>query len=366
MPGLPARETSQSDFPIGSSDDIEFLVERAPAPGVRTPIAYGIDWVYQPLPFRLDHVNCWLLDADAAGPVQVDTGVATDITRSHWQRALGDQRPEALVVTHFHPDHAGLAGDHVRAGVPVYASQVEMEISARIWRLSDDEYAGLYAGWYRRHGLGAEAIDGALAMGNGYRHIVSEPVSLDNYRCLQPGDRVQLAGRDWDVMHGRGHAPAMIMLYDADERVLIAADQVLPSISPNVSLSPSTPEQPSPFQVTVDDPLGQFLDTLDSLKALPDDTLVLPSHGLPFKGLHARLDVLQAHHAQRLEQVMEACQEPRTAADLFDVLFGKKLDAQQMSFALGESLAHAEHLVLRGDMERDDSGEIVHYRARLR
>ena len=145
------------------------------------------------------------------------------------------------------------------------------------------------------------------------------------------------------------------MLHDAADGLLIAADQVLPRISPNVSLMPRNPDP---------DPLASFLDSLAALRALPADTLVLPSHGLPFRGLHARLEVLARHHAERLEQVRDACREPRTAHALFPLLFARELDAQQLSFALGESLAHLVHLERRGELERLREGSVQRFVAR--
>ena len=130
---------------------------------------------------------------------------------------------------------------------------------------------------------------------------------------------------------------------------------MLPRISPNVSLMPRTPDP---------DPLASFLDSLAALRELPADTLVLPSHGLPFRGLHARLEALAAHHAERLEQVREACREPRTAHALFPLLFARELDAQQLSFALGESLAHLVHLERRGELERLREGSVQRFVAR--
>ena len=70
--------------------------------------------------------------------------------------------------------------------------------------------------------------------------------------------------------------------------MLISGDQVLPKISPNVSVQPHEPDG---------DPLARFLASLDKLRAaVPPETLVLPSHNLPFFGLHARIDALAAHH----------------------------------------------------------------------
>lgn len=345
-----------------SGPTLEYPLAAPPAPGGRLTVRDGLDWIRQPLPFRLDHVNCWWLDAGTGSDtVQIDTGIASDVTRDQWRAAVGVD-PRTLLVTHFHPDHAGCAGEYAARGVELLGNEVEMRLSSRIHALPDDEYGDLYAAWYARHGLPDEVVERARAFGNGYRKIVAEPAPLDRYRWLDAGDVVTLGGRDWQVLTGRGHAPEMLMLFDADEKLLIAADQVLPSISPNVSVGPRpAPGVPSPFRIDEPDPLARFLESLEALRVLPPDTLVLPSHGLPFFGLQTRLDALASHHEERLAAVLGACLEPCATADLFPVLFGKKLDAQQMSFALGEALAHAQHLVAQGRLLQDDSGSVTRF-----
>jgi len=161
---------------------------------------------------------------------------------------------------------------------------------------------------------------------------------------LEEGELVVLGGHEYKVMIGRGHAPHMIMLYRASDHVLIAADQVLPSITPNVSVMPREGDS---------NPLKSFLDSLLRLRELPEDTLVLPSHGDPFRGLWVKLDALAAHHEERLEEVLNACRTLQSAFDLFGVLFRRELDAQQTSFALGESLAHLHFLESKGQLRRE-------------
>ena len=342
--------------------ELTYLVDAAPSPGTRVPVVDGIEWVYQPLPFRLDHVNCWWLDGGEGERVQVDTGLASNTTRDHWKSALQGARPDTLLVTHFHPDHSGLTGEMAKQGVALVSSEVEMQLSSRIWHKDPEAYGALYAEWYQRNGLDDAVSSKARAAGNSYRHIVAEPAPLDRFTWLEDEQEVALAGRRWRVLHGGGHAPAMLMLFDETAKVLIAADQVLPGISPNVSAGPTTPTEPASFGLREPDPLARFLATLERLQSLPADTLVLPSHGRPFHGLHARLNALTAHHEERLALVLDACTEPLSAADLFEVLFGKKLDAQQMAFALGESLAHADHLLHRGELECEDVAGIRRYR----
>ena len=109
------------------------------------------------------------------------------------------------------------------------------------------------------------------------------------------------------------------------------------------------------------DPLGAFLATLDRFRALPEDTLVLPSHGEPFTPLHARLDALAAHHADRLGALEDACRVPSTTHALLPALFRRPLDDRSLGFGLGETLAHLRRLEEMGRVERmpDANGVVI-------
>ena len=117
---------------------------------------------------------------------------------------------------------------------------------------------------------------------------------------------------------------------------MLAADQVLPRISPVIGVWPSQPEA---------DPLSDFLRSLEQYRSLPESCRVLPSHGTPFQGLRARLDELVEHHERRLERTLAACASPASAAEVQRLLFTRPLDAHQTGFALGETLAHLNYLV---------------------
>jgi glyoxylase-like metal-dependent hydrolase (beta-lactamase superfamily II) len=162
---------------------------------------------------------------------------------------------------------------------------------------------------------------------------------------LVPAGSTAVAGRHpWRCIAGYGHAPEHIALYNEALGALISGDMLLPRISTNISVSHHEPEA---------DPLAMFLASLDRLRELPADTLVLPSHGKPFQGLHARIDQLFAHHADRLAEVMAACrQAPHSAADLLPVLFRRPLDVHQTTFALGEAIAHLNALWHQGQLVR--------------
>ncbi len=304
-----------------------------PRPGERRCIRPGLDWVRHPLPFALDHVNCWII-GESGSSWLVDTGVANHHTKAYWQQILSaGKQPDTLLVTHFHPDHMGLAGWFAEQGMTLFSTSVEIALGQKIWHLPERQYAEKYADWYRTNGIAEADVAIALQTGNSYQTMVCEPPK--QWKLLSAGNTTTIGSKVFQVLTGHGHAPDMIMLFCEPENLLIAADQVLPRISPNVSLMPFTQDR---------NPLRSFLESLKELRSLPADVLVLPSHGLPFKGLHDRIDALAEHHERRCEDILNACGSPLTATELFPLLFKRPLDAQQLSFALGESLAHLRYL----------------------
>lgn len=324
---------------------MKFEFDSAPAPAQPLLVCEGIQWLYMPLPFALDHVNCWLL-GEPDEQLLIDTGVDNEATRAHWEAIFGKigQWPKQLLATHFHPDHIGLAGWFENQGCSDFTgSEIEVDVAHSLWSSNNEDYAQVYELWYSENGLPGETVQRVHENGNTYSGKVHSPPAVSRWSFLEEGQVITIAQRQYRVIIGRGHAPDMIMLYRVDDHVLIAADQVLPTISPNVSVMPRLPDK---------NPLGSFLHTLDGLADLPHDTLVLPSHGLPFRGLHERLHALREHHDLRLEQVHGACSEPQSAYELFPILFRRSLDAQQTSFALGESLAHLHFLENQGRIER--------------
>jgi glyoxylase-like metal-dependent hydrolase (beta-lactamase superfamily II) len=208
-----------------------------------------------------------------------------------------------------------------------------------------DEHAGYgvaaTSALFRAHGLAAEHVAALEARGNAYHRGVPElPLFFER---LAAGDEIAVGPQRWRVIPGYGHSPEHASLYCADLGVLIAGDMLLPRISTNVSVWPVEPDG---------DPLGRFLASLDRLAELPSDTLVLPSHGLPFVGIAARVEQLRTHHAARLAELEAAASRPVTAADIVPVLFRRELDLQQRFFAMGEAIAHLNHLWRRARIKR--------------
>ena len=335
---------------------MDYPFKREPEPGKKFTVCEGVDWIRMPLPFALDHVNCWLL-GEPGLQVLIDTGVNDQSTQEHWHTLFNDigQWPKDLLVTHFHPDHMGLAGwIGEKISGELLGSAIEINTARTLHGIESEAYEHTYQQWYSSNGLPQSTCDTVRSNGNTYKGKVFPPPVQSKWRFLADGQCVELAGRSYRVIVGRGHSPDMIMLYREDDHVLIAADQVLPRITPNVSVMP---------RLSDNNPLQSFLHTLTKLEALPDDTLVLPSHGQPFKGLKPRLAFLKTHHELRLDEIWQACKSPCSAHDLFPVLFSRKLDAQQTSFALGETLAHLHYLEQQGRVQRLEQASITRFKS---
>ncbi len=334
------------------AESLHFPVATPPTPGQVIAIAPGVLWLRMPLPFALNHINLWLLE-DGPSWTAVDTGFALPETKAAWQQIfaaeLGGRPIGRVIVTHYHPDHIGLAGwltEHWQA--PLWTTEKEWLHAQMHSRDGDADSARVRRDFAHRAGLDDdEAGIFAERQGNYRRGVPSVPPA---YHRIGEGTAIHIGGREWRVIIGEGHAPEHACLYCAESGGLIAGDQILPRISPNISVQAHEPDG---------DPLARYLASLDKLRrALPPDILVLPSHNLPFRGIHTRIDELAAHHHARCAEVIAACARPMSAAEMMPVLFKRRLDRHQTGFALGEALAHLHYLVGQGEIARvaDDDG----------
>jgi glyoxylase-like metal-dependent hydrolase (beta-lactamase superfamily II) len=317
-----------------------------PEPGEPAQVAEGIFWLRLRLPFALDHVNLWIAD-DGDGWTLIDTGLGDPSTKAIWdglfEGFLAGRPVRRVLATHFHPDHAGNVGSLVaRTGAELLMSRTEW-LTARMLALdTSDAFVASGRRFDHACALPEDLRAHRASRGNYYRKGV-DPIPYGFLR-LAAGDRLRLAGSTFDVIIGEGHSPEQVTLFSAERNLLIAADQVLPSISPNVAVWPSEPDA---------DPLGGFLRSLDGYAGIADEALVLPSHKTPFFGLQARIAQLRAHHEERLAAALDACRTSSTAAEVMVRLFPRALDIHQVGFALGETLAHLNRLIAVGRLRRD-------------
>ena len=335
---------------------LDYPFAAPPAPGTTTVVAPAIHWLRMPLPFALDHINLWLLE-EADGFTLIDCGYGDAPTRALWETHFATTmrgRPLVrIIATHYHPDHLGNAAWlSERFGCPVTMPLAEFLTAHAVL----DEHAAHSpldtCALFRAHGMSSEDVAALAARGNRYRSgVPSAPSSL---RRILAGDAVTAGGSTWQVVAGYGHSPEHASLFAAAANVLVSGDMLLPKISTNVSVGPSDPDG---------DPLGRFLDSLTAFEDLRPDALVLPSHGLPFRGIPLRIAQLRAHHDARLAELMEAiatAAAPVSAAQIVPILFRRPLDLQQRFFAMGEAIAHLNYLWRRDRVRRtlDDDGTL--------
>jgi glyoxylase-like metal-dependent hydrolase (beta-lactamase superfamily II) len=345
----------QQDRPAST---LIFPYLQPPEPGTLTEIAPGVMWLRLPLPYRLDHVNIYLI-RDERGWTALDTGLGTDDCRAAWDAVLAGplsgQSLTSMIVTHFHPDHVGLAGWLAeRFGLPLSMPRPEYLYSLALQYAPGDLGAEMHRPFYRRHGLSPEITELVLSRGHEYlRRTTGVPTT---YHRIKHGDVLWIGERRFDVFTGGGHALEQAMLYQPEDRLFFAADQVIARISPNVSVHAMEPDL---------DALGIYLNSLRALReTVPPDVLVLPGHGLPFFGLHVRIGELIQHHAERCADIAVACTgRALSVAEILPYVFQRELDEHQTGFAFGEVLAHVNHMLGRGELVCEtDAGGTERYR----
>jgi glyoxylase-like metal-dependent hydrolase (beta-lactamase superfamily II) len=323
---------------------LDFPWPGVPEPGEAWQVAPGVLWARLPLPFRLDHVNVWLIDEDDGWTV-IDTGCVTDASRLAWGRLLAGPmkggRIRRVIATHGHVDHIGMSGALVQRFDAVFATTFAEWAWARFSHIHDvPEAAETLRAHLVRAGFDEAATGHLMVNRRGFVDLSSPvPGSLAEIRDRET---LVMAGRPWEVAVTGGHAYQHCSFHDRASRVLIVGDQVLPRISPAITVYELVPDA---------DPLADFLRSFARFADVADDALILPSHGRPFRGLHCRIAELETHHRQRLDATLVHLRETRTAAQLTRLLFPHVEGPEQTAFALGETLAHLNHLLHRGEAE---------------
>ena len=334
------------------SDPVRYEFKDSPAAGETAAIAPGLYWLRMPLPFALTHINLWLIE-DGDQWTVVDTGVDMEECRETWDKTFGgcmqDRPAGRVIVTHLHPDHVGNAGWLCdRFGAPLWMTRDEY-LLARVL-VADTGRATPEEGdrFYTAAGFEPEQLDFYHKMFGLFGKYVSE--LPEAFRRIQDGDRIDIGPRQWEIIVGKGHSPEHACLYCEADNILISGDQLLPTISSNVSVFPTEPDA---------NPLADWLQSLAHMKIrIPSDVLVLPAHGRPFRGAHERLDGLISEHHDGLAKLENLCKEPKRAVDAFPALFKSKIGNNNLIMATGESIAHLNYLLGqdRVTVERDGDG----------
>ena len=317
-----------------------------PTPGQPEKIADGVYWARFPMPMSLDHINIWLLE-DEDGWTVVDTCLGINSAREIWEQMFAgfmQNRPIVRVIcTHLHPDHVGLAGWLIeRFGCELWMSREEFLMCRNMAGDTGRPAPEVALRFYRAAGYNDEQLERyKKKFGNFGRAIATLP---DSFRRLVDRETITIGGRYWQVIVGSGHSPEHVCLYCPALKLLISGDQVLPRITPNVSVFPTEPKG---------DTLKEWLRSSARIREiLPDDVLVLPAHEAPFFGLHVRLSQLIEGHNNDLNTLFDHLSEPRRAVDCFPALFSREIEAGSLGLATGETMAHLNCLLGRRRISR--------------
>jgi glyoxylase-like metal-dependent hydrolase (beta-lactamase superfamily II) len=328
-------------------DDLKFTVQRPPAYGELTDVLPGLFWVRLPVPLTLNHVNCWLLD-NGSGWTLVDCGMNTDDIFEIWDklwRGLLRARPlQNLTLTHAHIDHAGFAGYLVKESkCAVRLPLAEWLSGWMVWHEREEGLNEQFVAFMKCNGA---SDDDAAAIAGAQRkpkYLGLRPPR--EFMRIRDGDAVTMGRREWRVITTGGHSVEHASFYCESERILIAGDQILSHIVPSV-IVPSAQRDANPMK--------DYLDSLARFEELPSDTLVLPSHGMPFRALHTRLAQLREHHQARLDDVASVVTGNTSAFAIAREVFPRVLyDNPRQAF--GEALAHLNMLASTGRLTRDVS-----------
>jgi len=331
---------------------ISYAFAQRPDQGQSIPVLPGIRWLRMPLPFQLGHINLWLL-RDGDGWAIVDTGVYNTATRDIWQEVLANQLHgdpvNRIIVTHLHPDHAGCAGWLGKiCQAPLCMSREEYLLCRTLVADTGKSAPPEGIAFYFEAGFSEAALERYRALFGSFGTYVAPLPQA--YHRLSDHMKLAIGDHEWEVIIGRGHSVEHVCLYCLELNALISGDQILPTISSNVSVYPTEPEA---------NPLGDWLYSLAMLKeSLPEDVLVLPAHGKPFRGAHIRLEDLTVEHLDGLARLRELCRKPLRAIDTFDALFKSKINDNNLIMATGEAIAHLNYLQQRGELQSwlDDAG----------
>jgi glyoxylase-like metal-dependent hydrolase (beta-lactamase superfamily II) len=334
---------------------IKYEFDARPENGKTLNIAEGVKWLRMPLPFSLNHINLWLL-RDGARWAIVDTGVGNSETKSLWRTVfdeiMGGDPASHVIATHMHPDHVGCAGflaHHFDVDLWMTRDEYMMcrILASDTGRDAPEE--GVH--FYKDAGF-TDAQLGNYEKAFGFFGKFVTPLP-EAYKRIRDGDDLTIGGHTWRVITGGGHSPEHACLYDFDRNILIAGDQLLPTISSNVSVWPTEP---------LADPLQDWFDSLHKLRAaIPEDVLVLPAHGKPYRGAFSRIDAIIREHEERLETLRTFCVEPQRAVDVFPAIYRTKIDDRNRIMATGEALSHLHYLATAGEVTTEYRDEATWY-----
>jgi glyoxylase-like metal-dependent hydrolase (beta-lactamase superfamily II) len=306
----------------------------APEPGQVTEVAEGVYWIRMPMWGRLDHINVWLL-RDYDGWTVVDTGLMRKDVQQHWstifEKYLDGHPVTRVIATHLHTDHTGNAGWICALwDCELWMSRSDFYMCKVMAADGPSDVPDDAIKFYKRAGFDTERLDRYRSRFGQFGASIS-PLPA-GYRRINDGQYIDIGGREWRAVIGHGHAPEHVCLYCPELKLIIAGDQILPRITPNVSVQPSEPWA---------NPLKDWINSCIRFRELlPPNLLVLPAHESLYEGVHERLTALIDWHEVALEKLYDLCETPKRAIDVFPALFKSEIKDWTFFPATGEAIAH--------------------------
>jgi len=334
-----------------SINKLQYTIPTKPEFGVPMKVDEGVFLLKMPIPYALDHINLWLL-RDGDGWTIVDSGFHCEEAVTIWDAVLtgfcNDEPIQKIVITHFHPDHVGMAQwlAH-KTNSTIYMSQIEFLTTQMACQTYSSQQKAVRCQYFSRFGLAQAEVNKLQDRIGGY--VTGVPEAPISYQRLIDGESLSINDEAWHLLQFSGHSPGHICLNNRQRKLLISGDQVLANISPNVSVN---------FYEAEANPLADYLASLSSLSTLHNETIVLPSHGRVFKGLQERTRTLKEGHHKSLDQLRDFCQQTKSGLEVIEELYGNRLSLFNLSLATGEAMAHLNYLIAIGDMSR--SGDDVY------
>lgn len=306
----------------------------------------GIEQVTIPLPFRLNHVNCFIAEGEN-GPLIIDTGLNDAAAKSVWDDVLRTRDLTDIIITHVHPDHCGYAGRlQQRTNASISMSAIDTDAYHTIW--SETALPSLERD-YKAAAVPEQIAKDIIELTTQFVPFVTPEPKVNHF--LRDGEHIQIGKEQYEIIATPGHSEGLVVFYNRDRGVLLSTDHILPKITPNISY----------WFYGEANPLQSYENSLQTIKKL-DAEYVIPSHGVPFYDANKRIDEIWAHHLERFDWTLAAIQDGATVFDVCDALFPFELNTHDYQFAIGEAIAHLEYLRAQGECKREmQAGKWIYF-----
>lgn len=297
----------------------------------------GITPVRIDLPFRLNHVNCFLAEG-ADGWTIIDTGLHDEKTAARWDELIRDKKVTDLLITHYHPDHFGYAGGlQEKTGARVSMTKADAESGVHVW---ERDFIMNIRRNYISAGIPEKTAIEMTSNTESFTERVTPYPKINHY--FQEGEKVAIGRYEYEVIFTPGHSDGLVVFYCKEKNVLLSTDHILPRITPNIAY----------WFHGIDNPLGAYMESLKKVRRLDAD-FVIPCHGEPFHGANQRIDEILEHHDSRLAKTLDAVGDEANIYEVCGRLFNRELNIHETRFALGETIAHLEYLRHEGEVIRE-------------